>query len=188
MMHLLLADGIYGIDPQMILYLVILVASVVGGIIQQSKQGKKDEGPPSRGESGEGARPTPRDMPGPVARPAPERRPVPARSPQPPRPRPQRASRATGARLPEIVPRPEPQRRPPPSEPLRAAEVDEPQRAPLPATAAARSTGDAAAIRVQQQRTRLLALLRQRESLRTAFMLQEILGPPVALRDWRSER
>ena len=194
MTHLLLADRIFGIDSQMFIYLVVGLASIILGIIKQTRGEGKDEQRPQDDHAGDQTSGSPRsetsaerrppEPPSPVALPPPQRRPErpPERARPVPSPRPQRAERGD-RRIPEVLSRPQPTRSATRRlEPI-IAELDETPRAQLAATPAARSTGDAAALRVQQSRARLLALLRQRESLQTAFILQEVLNPPLALRD-----
>ncbi len=245
-----LADSVLGIDVQMLIYLVLIIASVVGGIIQKTR-GQKDQ--PGGAEKGGGestpGREMPRELP-PDARPgsrgvpdpqrvrpagrgapfppgssdAPipdilRRQPVPTRPPGPgpvarpvppePVPRGRRVepvarrvpagevrpgpvregptgARPAGARS---EPRPHTLSQPPPrrvAPPLQAVDEDAyvaDWRRRDQATAPSPAPGSSAPRSGVGQRVE--QLLRERESLAAAIVLQEILAPPLALREPR---
>ncbi len=245
-----LADSVLGIDVQMLIYLVLIIASVIGGIIQKTR-GQKDQ--PAGAENGKGetapgremprelppdARPGSRGVPDPQrvrptgrGMPAPpgsgessipdllRRQPIPTRPPGPgpvarpvpPEPVPRgRRGEPVARRVPAGEVRPGPVRQGPterrqggrrpeprprtltqvPSErlsaPIGASEEDAyvaDWRRRGQATTPSPAPGSAAHRPGVGQRVE--QMLRERESQAVAIVLQEILGPPVALREPR---
>ncbi len=191
-----LADGSDFEFSKLWVYAILLALSVIGGIF-----GKKKQEEQKRQERG-----SPR-----VRRPeARSPAPAPPRTPQPPRPpRPTQLERPT-ARFPEARParpapipvsprpvraRPGPPMRPPiarPSlretpievEPVLAEVEAAPAELAAPAARSGQELGAAKrpAIRPGVQVKRVRRLLRSKPGLRTAFVLSEILAPPVGLR------
>jgi hypothetical protein len=171
---MMLAEG--EIDARLLVYGVLVLLSIIGGIFQKKKsdeaEKKKPKAPPAR----PAPKPPPPQPPKPVR--TAELRPVP--TPLPPRrapaPTPVRAKPAT-----KTYSREEIERR------RRAAAEAESKRAPepipRPAEAEPRwapSRTDMAGLGVPE---RLRRMVDDRHSLQAGLVLSEILAPPLALRD-----
>jgi len=190
-MTVLLADGV---DAQLWVYLIFAAISVVGAILGKKQKEREQRQRTARPGGRPAARP--RVSPPPIQRPAsqmPPARPrvsappVPSAPPTQPQPtttipRPVEA-RPTGvapsAGRPREIPEPPVEAE---LEPI-VVETEPGKQAPVPTT-----SGKAPELPKTRRPSRFVgdhaiqAMLRDKSGLRTAFVLSEILGPPVALR------
>lgn len=181
MTTVLLADG-YEIDARLWFYLIVAALSVIGGLLGKKK---KEEAERAKREASKGRAPKTRP-------PAPPRG---TQVPRPPRPKPthpQARPRPTRPPAHPVEARPSPvrprhvARRAVLIEPgplaVESLEVDVTTEAITTLSSPDKPVGPARPSRGRENRhTR--RLLRSRTGLRTAFILSEILAPPVALRD-----
>lgn len=201
MATLLLADGI-DFDSKIWIYVIFLALSVVGGILGKKKrQEQKRQERGSARPGGPEARPqapTPPRLPQPPRPPRlaqlerpptrtvpmarfPEARPArPRPIPVPPRP----VMARPGPPMRPPVVRPSVRETPVEVEPVVAEVEAMPSELAVPAARAVEEVGAARrpGIRPGLQVERVQRLLRSKRGLRTAFVLSEILAPPVGLR------
>lgn len=179
-------------DPGFLIYIAIIVASIIGGILQKSKGDKKDDKrTPIRREPGPTARPVPRpraDSGSATApRPTAQRSPRPVERPgTPPRreasermPFPTERARQQADALDQPAPRPSPIASATPVE-----LPPEPERLPPLVTTrrpvAVIEGGDRETAKLRQS---VHQMTRSPADLRAALVLSEILGRPLALRN-----
>jgi len=181
-----LAQGDGGDMTQLIAWGILITLSVLGGLFKKKKDGEQQAPPPKKAPR-ERAETTRARMPD-----APPRAPMPPTRPQPPGRPPVIARPGTPPQRP--APRPVPPRvrvdrprptlarpRPTPVEEvvdvveIEAVDVEETPPMP-PASKPVAPTSDAVP-------SRLRRLLRNRNAIRTAFVMTEVLRPPIALRD-----